>query len=271
MNQALRALALLSIALALVSCSKFRRIQKSPDWRLKYDAALEYYNKGKYYKSTVLLDEILPIISGTKEAEAGNYYRAYGYFHQKQYIVSAHHFNEFYRVYGRSQYAEEAVYMHAYSIFLQSPEHNLDQSSSLEAVDALQLFITRYPNSEHVKDAEKHIGELQVKLETKAYNNALLYHKLRRYKSALVVFDNFHKDYPDSEYREEIAYLEIISSYEYARVSIESKQEERYRKTISLYEAFVDRYPTSSFLIDAQTYYVKSQDELKALLLRLDK
>jgi outer membrane protein assembly factor BamD len=262
MKVLVRSLVLLLLVMSVTSCSKFRRIQKSPDWRLKYDAALEYYKKEKYYKSSTLLDEILPIIRGTKEAEAGNYYLAYAYFHQKQYILSAHHFKEFYRIYGRSEWAQEAEYMHAYCTYLQSPDYNLDQKVSIEAINALQNYIDRYPRTERLSDAEKYISELQVKLETKAYNNAKLYYKLRRYKAAMVVYENFHKDFPDSEYREEVSFLSIGTAYEYARVSILSKQEERFKQALELYENFIDKYPNSKFLKAAEVYYIKSRDEL---------
>ncbi|MCP4458591.1 MAG: outer membrane protein assembly factor BamD [Cytophagales bacterium] len=248
--------------LILASCSKFRKIQKSPDWRLKYDAALEYYENEKYNKATLLLEEILPIIRGTKEAELGNYYFAYAYFHQKQYILSAHHFDEFVRVFGRSEYAMEATYLHAYSVFLQSPEYNLDQTSTYEAVNALQAYMEKYPASERVLEADSLIGDLQIKLETKAYYNAKLFHKIKRFKAALVIFNNFHKDFPDSDFREEIDYLAIKTTYEYARVSIKIKQEERFREAIARYEGFIDKYPQSEFIEDAEEFFVKSREEL---------
>jgi len=257
-----RVLVLTFIALSIASCSKFRKIQKSPDWRLKYDAALEYYKKEKYYKSTTLLEEILPIIRGTKEAELGNFYFAYGYFYQKQYILSAHNFKEFVRTYGRSEYAMEAEYMHALSLYLQSPEYNLDQTVTYEAVEALQYYIDRYPASDKIFSADSMINDLQVKLETKAYFNAKLYHKIKRYKAALVVFENFHEDFPDSDYNEEIYFLGIGTAYDYARVSIPEKQEERFREAITQYEMFLEKFPNSKFLKDAEQIFVKSRNEL---------
>lgn len=261
--------------LVLASCSKFRKIQKSPDWRLKYDAAVAYYEEGeqrrldgkrnagrRYYKASILFEEILPIIRGTKEAELGNFYFAYSYFHQGQYILSSHHFSEFIRTFGRSQYVQEAEYMQAYSLYLQSPEYNLDQTATHEAVNALQTYIEKYPASEQLATVDSLIGDLQVKLETKAYNNAKLYHQIKRYKAALVVFDNFHKDFPDSDYNEEIKFLGIETRYDYAKVSIPSKQEERFRDCIKKYEEFIGNYPSSKFIKEAEEFFVKSREEL---------
>ncbi len=229
---------------------------------MKYDAALDYYKREKYQKTEVLLEEILPIIRGTKEAELGNFYFAYAYYHQGQYILSAHQFGEFVRTYGRSEYVMEAEYMRAISLYLQSPEYNLDQTSTYEAIDALQTYIEKYPASEQVVTSDSLISELQVKLETKAYNNAKLYYKIRRYKAAMVVFDNFHKDFPDSEFNEEISYIGIETMYDYAKASIPDKQEERFQQCIDRYQSFIEKYPSSEYLKEAEQYFVKSREEL---------
>lgn len=251
--------------LVLASCSEFRRVQRSADWRSKYDAAIEYYNEGKYNKASILLEELLPIIRGTKEAELGSYYFAYSYFYQKQYILSANHFQEFLRIFGRSEYAIDAAYMHAYSLFLQSPEYNLDQTSTYEAMNALQTYLDKYPTSEKALQVDRLISTLQVKLETKAYNNAKLFYKIGRYRAALVIFDNFHQDFPDSKFNEEVKFMGVEMSYKYAKVSILSKQEERFKNTITHYEELVDTYPTSQYLKEAERFFIKSREELTKL------
>lgn len=253
---------LLIIAISVVGCSKFRKIQKSGDWKLKYDAAIAYYEEEDYHRATLLFEDILPIIRGTAEAELGNFYLAYSYYYQKQYILAAHHFDEFVRIYGRSEYVMEAAYMHAYSLYLQSPDYNLDQTTTYEAIAAMQNFINRYTSSTYAADADRIIDELQEKLEKKAYEQCKLYYKLRRYKSALVVYDNFKDDYPDSEYQEEVAYLKIETMYDYATESIPAKQEERYKDTIQFYLEFLDKYPNSKFLKQAERFYANSIEEI---------
>jgi len=257
---------LLLLAISAVSCSKFRKIQKSGDWKVKYDAAIEYYEKEDYHRATLLFEDILPIIRGTAEAELGNFYLAYSYYHQKQYILSAHHFQEFVKIYGRSEYVMEAAYMHAYSLYLQSPDYQLDQTVTYEAIAAMQNFINKYPSSEYAPDADRIIDDMQEKLEKKAYEHCKLYYKLRSfrttYTSALTVYDNFKVDYPDSEYQEEVAFLRIKTLFEYASESISSKQEERYQDTLDAYLAFIDKYPNSEYLKEAEKIYAESIEEI---------
>ncbi len=255
-------LLLLILVLAGTGC-KFRKIQKNGDWKVKYEAALKYYEEKDYYRSGLLFEEILPIIRGTEEAELANFYYAYTYFYQGQYILSAHHFKTFSQVYGRSSYVLEANYQYANSLYMQSPTSSLDQTTTYEALTALQQFLNKYPYSEYAEKADKQIDELQIKLERKAYENAKLYFKLKRYKASIVAFDNFQFDYPDSKYREEIAFLSIQTIYDLAKISIVSKQEERFRSTIEKYEKFVDKYPSSKYLKDAEKFYEESIEELR--------
>lgn len=253
---------LILLLVASVACTKFRKIQKSGDWKVKHAAALDYYENKDYFRSNTLLEEILPIIRGTEEAEYANFIYGYTFYYQKQFILSAHYFKLFTEIYARSEYVEEAAYMAANSLYMQSPQASLDQTSTYEALTSLQNFLNKYPYSEYADEADQHINTLQVKLEKKAYENAKLYHQLRRYKAALIAFDNFQYDYPDSKYNEELAFLGIETAHELAGVSIKSKQEERFKKVVELYQKFIDKFPNSKFLKEAEEYYGDSIEQL---------
>ncbi len=226
---------------------------------------MEYYEKEDYYKAGILFEELLPILRGSQEAEKANFYYAYSLYHQKQYISSAHYFETFYLTYNRSEFALESMFMHAYSLYLESPDTMLDQSSTYEAVEALQSFINRYPTSEFRKQAGEIIDELQRKLEAKAFANAKQYHKLNRFKAALVAFENFRKGFPDSRLIEDVDFLMIDSQHQLAASSIYSRKRERYLETVELYQEFVDDYPESKFLKQAENLYIDSVEQIDKL------
>jgi outer membrane protein assembly factor BamD len=253
----------------LISCSEFRKIQKKGDWKQKYDAALQYYEEEEYYKASVLLEDILPIIRGTEFAEKAEYVYAYSYFHQGQHILSAHYFQNFYRTFSRSDFAEEAMYMHAYSLYLDSPDYNLDQTSTVEAINAMQLFLNRFPQSHFRQDASDIIQDLQVKLEKKSYDNSTHYYRLERFKAAVVAFENFLTDFPDSELVEEVAYMQVDAQYRLALRSIYSKKRERFQKALDYYQEYIDDYPEGEYVKDAQKIFDDSRDEL-AKIVRLE-
>src|SRR5688572_17589698 len=97
------------------SCGKFRKIEKSQDWRVKYEAALNYYAKKDYYRASVLFEQILPIVRGLPEGEKVQFYLAYCQYYDKLYLLASEQFRTFYETYGRSTLAEEGRFMYAFS------------------------------------------------------------------------------------------------------------------------------------------------------------
>lgn len=246
---------LLSLIILATSCGDFRKIQKSTDWKLKYDAAMKYYEEKDYYRATTLFEEILPFIRGSREAELVQFYNAYANYYQKNYTLASHYFKTFYETYSRSDYAEEAFYMYVYSLYKQSPTYALDQTSTNEALNTVQTFLNRFPNSPFRSKAIDIIGEMMGKIEQKEFENARLYYKLGRLNAAMIALDNFKMDFPDSQLHEEACYLLVVCSHRYARQSIPTRQRERYYTCISHYDYFVDNFTESKYIKELQEYY----------------
>ena len=253
------------ILLISFSCSNFRKIEKSQDWRVKYDAGLNYYNKKDYYRASVLFEQILPIVRGLPEGEKVQFYLAYCQFHDKLFLLASEQFKTFYETYGRSALAEEARFMHAFSLYQSSPNPNLDQSSSMESMAAMQQFINRFPNSQFRDRAVEVILTTQQKLEKKGFENARQYYKMKYYKAAIVALNNFKQNFPDSKFIEEAYYLVILSEYRLAQQSLISKQSERYKAVVEHYQEFLDRYPDSNFLKEAEKLYAESLEKVNSL------
>lgn len=253
------------IVLISFSCSKFRKIEKSQDWRVKYEAGIKYYENEDYYRASVLFEQILPIVRGLPEGEKVQFYLAYCQFYDKLYLLASEQFKTFYETYGRSAMAEEARFMHAYSLFQFSPNPNLDQTSSIEAMAAMQQFLNRYPNSEFRDRAIEVINLAQQKLEKKGFENARQYFRMKYYKAAIVALNNFKQNFPDSKYIEEAYYLVIVSDFELAEQSLRSIQPERYQAVVEDYLEFLDRYPESKFLKEAEKLYAESLEKVNSL------
>lgn len=240
------------------SCSKFRKIEKSQDWRVKYEAAQNYYEKEDYYHAALLFEQIRPVVRGLPEGENVEFSLAYCQYYERTYLLASAQFKSFYETYGRSAKAEEAHFMHAYSLYAASPEYNLDQTSGIEAMAAMQTFINQFPGSEFVDQASKVIIESQEKLEQKNFENAKLYLKIKRYKAAIIAFDSFRESFPDSHYLEEVAFLKVEAQFKLATQSLPSLQKERYTTVIEFYTELIDNYPQSQFLREAEKYYSES-------------
>lgn len=251
--------------LMVTSCSKFRKIQKSEDWRIKYDAGLNYYNKKDYYRTAILFEEILPTVRGLPEGEKVEFYLAYCQYYERTYLLASNQFKTFYETYGRSQLAQEAFFMYAYSLYVASPDTNLDQKNSIQAMDAMQTFLNQYPESKFQEKAVDVITTSQLKLEKKGCDNAKQYYKIKSYKAAVIAFDNFKKSFPDSKYLEELAYLKVVSEYKFAIQSFQAFQIERFTLVVNYYQELVDNFPNSNYLKDAEKMYSDSLNQLNKL------
>jgi outer membrane protein assembly factor BamD len=252
----------IALVILVASCSKFRQIQKSEDWRVRYEAGLNYYAKKDYYHASILFEDILPIVRGLPEGEKVEFYLAYCQYNEKTYLLASNQFKTFYETYGRSQLAEEAHFMYAYSLYTSAPGTNLDQSEGIEAMDAMQVFLNKYPDSKFRDRAADVITISHNKLEEKAFFNARQYLKLRSYQAAIISFDNFRKNFPDSKYLEEIAYLKVVSQYQFADKSFPSLQPKRFKVVVDFYQELVDSYPESKYLKEAEKMYTVSRTKI---------
>jgi len=259
------------LVLFLTSCGKFYKLEKSTNWEELYTAANDYYTAGEYNKAMILYDKVLPVIRGSERSELADFNYAYCHYRTKRYIEAAGYFNTFYQTYNRSPLAEEAMFMNAYSLYLDSPDFNLDQKSSRDAVNAIQLFINRFPESDSYERATAMINDLQKRFEEKAYQESSLYFKMTAglypgefYRACIINFQNFAKAYPDSQYNEELAYKLVEVSSAYGERSIFDKKEERLKNALGFADQFRRKYPESKYLGEIDGLVVTTTKELTA-------
>ncbi|NEM98288.1 outer membrane protein assembly factor BamD [Pontibacter burrus] len=256
---------LLALLLTAAGCSNYQKLLKSNDVQKKYAAAVEYYNKGDYYRAGELLDAVTPLLTGTEQAEDALYYQASANYEMGNYLLSEAYFRNFYTTYGRSDKAESAMFMQVKSLYNQSPKFEQDQASTYTAIDAVTEFMQRYPQSEHLEEATQILDDLNTKLDRKAFDSAYLYYKIRYYKAAVVALGGFQREHPSSPYAEQAAYLKIESQYEYAKESVPNKQEERFYEVVDFYQAFVDQYPESEYTRSVNQIYDNTLAELERI------
>jgi outer membrane protein assembly factor BamD len=260
-------LILLSI---LTSCSSYNKLLKSDNPEEKLEAAMKYYEDGSYFRTLQLLEDILASYRGTVQAEKIYYYYAYSYYHQGDYLIAAFHFSSLARTLPNSKYAEEALFMSAYCKYLYSPDHNLDQSFTKEAIQEMQLFINKHPKSERVAEANRLIDEMRAKLELKAFENAKLYEKLGEYKAAIVALENVIKDFPGTRFQEEVMFFIVRSWYLYASGSIEEKQKERYEKVKESYQLLIREFPETAYKNEATFYFNVAVKEIEKIIITVN-
>ncbi len=245
----------LCAVVTVISCSQYEKILKSEDVNLKFTKAFYYFDRGDYVRAGTLFDQLAPLTRGTRRADSVYYFQAMTQYKLNDFIIAGHYFNNFVKMYGNSKFIEEAAYMEAYCYYMQSPRPELDQSSTLSALDAFKLYMIRYPKSSRVTDCKRIIEELNEKLMEKDYISAQLYYNLDNYKAAIVALSNCLIDFPDSKYREEIMFKLLKTKHMLAINSIHSKQVERYQDTIDEYYSFITEFPESKNRKEADDMY----------------
>lgn len=263
----------LLVFLLVSSCGPFAQLEKSTNWEELYNGANKYYQEGEYGKAIILYEKVLPIIKGSEKAELAEYNYANCHFKTKRYIEAAGYFNTFYRTFNRSPLAEEALFMNAYSLYLDAPDYNLDQRSSREAVAAIQQFVTRFPGSASYERAMEMLKDLEGRFEKKAYSEAEMYYRLKDglfpgdfYRACIINFQNFAKDYPESKHNEELAFKLVEVGFGYADNSAFDKKEERLNEAIKFADTFYRKYPTSGFTAQVQKIEAETRKELDSHL-----
>ncbi|MDR0892214.1 MAG: outer membrane protein assembly factor BamD [Mediterranea sp.] len=255
-------------AAVLSSCGEYNKLLKSTDYEYKYEAAKNYFAKGQYTRSATLLNELITILKGTDKAEESLYMLGMSYYNQGDYQTAAQTFTTYYNTYPRGTFAELARFHAGKALYLDTLDPRLDQTSTYQAIQQLQSFMEYFPNSSKSKEAQDMIFALQDKLVEKELYAAQLYYNLgtylgNNYLSCVITAQNALKDYPYSDYREQLSILVLRAKYEMAVNSVLDKKMDRYRDTVDEYYAFKNEFPESKYLKEAEKIYQASQKVIK--------
>ena len=259
---------LVVLVLIFASCSEYQKLLKSDDAELKYTKAVEYFDKGDFMRAQTLFDEVSTYYKGTERSETVLNYLAKSYMGEKDYATASEYYKTYVKTYPKGKYVIESKYMIGYCYYLDSPDPRLDQTSTLDAIIALQEFIEVYPESERVPEANKLLDEMNDKLAYKYYLNAKLYYNLgnymgNNYESSVITAQNALRKYPSTKYREVLSLLILNSKYQEAVQSVEEKKIERYRNTIDEYYNYINEFPNSKSRKEADRIFNESKKIVK--------
>ena len=264
------------VALLMTSCvNEYNQITKSGDYTLKYEYAKQCYAQGKYSRAVPLLQELVTMKKGSTEGEECLYMLAMSEFGMKDYETASEYFKKYFSSYPKGRYAENAKYYVGESLFQNAPEPRLDQSTTMTAIAAFQEYLDIFPDAHLKAQATGRLFALQDLLVEKEYKSARLYFDLgtyfgnctnggNNYEACIVTAQNALKDYPYSNKREEFASLVMKSKYELAKMSVESKQLERYQDAEDECYGFINEYPDSKERTLAEKYIEKCKEYEKA-------
>lgn len=256
------------VSLAVVSCGEYTKVQKSTDYDYKLDFAKRAFDQKKYVQAATILEDVITVFKGTEKAEDALYLLALSNYENKNYLDACTYFKTYYNRFPKGKYTELARFYSGYGYYLDSPDPQLDQSGTIEAIKELQAFLDFFPKSDKVSIAQNAIFELQDKLTLKQLQNAQLYYNLgdylgNNYQSAIIVAQNAIKDYPYSRYKEDLEMLVLKSRFQEASQSVEEKKNDRFREVIDEYYSFINNYPDSPNRSEAENIFKIASKHVK--------
>ena len=260
----LRTLIIAAIAVvAISSCkSQYEMLLNSNDADLKYEAAFDYYNEGKYSKAGSLSEALSVLTNGTERDDTVRFYWGLSNYKFKDYYTAETNFANFLESYPRSPFASEARYLRLDCLYRSTLRYELDQTPTYKAITEISEYMIEFPQTPHMAACRDMLTELNERLDKKAYEAAKLYYKMEDYKASRVAFRNVLKDDSENIYREDILYYIAMSSFKYADMSIPEKQKERYLTFVDDYLNFIGEIPESHYRKELDNVYRKVQKAL---------
>lgn len=101
--------------------------------------------------------------------------------------------------YPGSDLAADAQYQIGFAWMSAASEPDYDQSAAQKSIEAFQDFVTRFPSSEKIPQAKKHIEKLHSRITQGSFNIAAFYERQKNYKAAFIYYNQVVKENPDSE------------------------------------------------------------------------
>lgn len=247
----------LTFLLILGACSSYNRVLKSDDYTEKFVMANTLYDKGQFDRSVALYEQVYQRMPKSSEGEVAYYRLGKAFYAEEDWYMASYYLSAFSSRFPFSPKCEETLFLSALCAVQNSPEPSLDQSETEAALNELQNFVTRYPESAWMDTCNLVMDQLRFKLETKDVLSIRLYAKTENYRAATVAAESFLESYPISGYREEVSAILLRNSYLLTVNSIESKLEERIKKTRERYTIFLAEFPESTYLREFDNYLGK--------------
>lgn len=217
-----------------------------------YERAMKFYDNQQYLSAATLFEELYPLSLGTPRADTILYRFAECYYKNKDYNMAAFHFRDYVRRYPNTDKTEDAYYYCISAISKTSPDYSLDQSSTQYAIDEIKAFLLAYPNNAHMEECNVMLDDLRLKLARKDLEVMKLYYNTDHYEACQIAAKNFFNEYSYSPLMPEAVYYLVLNNYEYAKRSVERKQQERYKACLEACDRMERDYKDTKYFKETE-------------------
>jgi outer membrane protein assembly factor BamD len=223
--------------MAISGCGSKSASRQALPCRQQYELARQKFEKKKYRDAVEELKLLFFNCPGSPMIDTAQYFLAVCYFNQEDYPTAAGEFRKLLSSFPTSDFADDALFMLGLSDFKQSPQADLDQTYTYQALEHFQDFLDIYPASLLLPEVEKYIQACRDKLAEKDFKNGRTYLRLKYFEAARTYFQEVLERYPQSKWAAQAQFL-IAESYRLTNQRGEALAE---------YQKVVENYADSQF------------------------
>lgn len=265
MNRNSLLLILFAAIVAVSGCANKNAIRPGDTADVAFSKAKALYERGRYMDAARGFETVLGISRGSSIAQESQWLLADSYFKAKDYIMAAAEFRRYAETFPRSEKRPEAEYQEGMSYVALSPRYNLDQSDTYKAIEAMQLFIARYPAHERTVDAARIIDQMRDKLARKQYAAGEMYLRIQAYEAAAIYFGLTIDQFPETAWAERALARQAESYLLFAERSVEARQAERYQQVVAAYEKYVQLFPRGENRSKVEQWVDQAREALRRI------
>lgn len=257
-------LLLLGLAVLAAGCTGSQRVMSSNP-EDAYQQAKRQYDDGNYTRAIEYFQSVFNYGRTSEWAGDAQFYLAESYLQTEQYLLAADEYTRFLNLYRQDKRAQEAAFKRALAYYRLSPPYQLDQSDTRQAISYLRLYVEQYPNSENAGRAGDMLQELRNKLARGEYEAADLYERRGLWEAAAITYERVLEQYPETKWADEALLGAIEAHMQYSQASIRSKQEQRLQRALDNYDRFIQLFPNSPLLDEAERLYTQARSRMDEL------
>ncbi|MDR9387780.1 MAG: outer membrane protein assembly factor BamD [Balneolaceae bacterium] len=246
-------------------CRNTSFIQPGDTLEVAFEKALALYEDEKWDEAAGAFSSVLTLGRGSNVAQEAQFYLAEANFKNKRYLVAASEYERFTLLYPDSPKREMADLNIARCYYELSPRFKLDQTYTRQAIENFNIFLSRYPNSEHREEVIASIEDMREKLAQKIYSAADFYRRTQRYEAAVLTYGEVIDQYPETAWAEQSLVEQMESYILYADNSVADRQQERYREALEVYDTYLQLFPRGESRTEIEDLFDEAEAALASL------
>lgn len=196
----------------------------------EFERAMNYFEQEKYQKAVESFERILFYHPTSEYVDDAQYWLGRAYYSKKDYDQAINEFDYLIKNFSTSSLIELAYLYRAKAYHEKAPSYDRDPTEINNAIELFDMFLTRFPNSEHTNEVKDLILAARDQLARKEMENGKLYIKLGETEAALKYFNFVISNYPETSASEE-------SKFQAAQLY---EKNMKYEEALSLYRELLE-------------------------------